>query len=153
MKEGITEINVGDVRGIRQNNNKGKKINTMIHNLWSFGYTLTRLENKTKEYGLTLNYIDEKYTSRTCPICGYRKKGNRKHRGLFVCKKCGYTQNADIVGAMNIKKNDNPNFSFENRDNGAMAHPLLFSWNRNNWGTRISRLQSWRVSKNNTIIN
>ncbi len=140
LKEGITEIRVGDVRGIIQNNNKGKKTNTMIHNLWGFGYTLSRLENKTEEYGLTLNYVNEKYTSRTCPICDHKEKGNRKHRGLFVCKECGYTQNADIVGAINIKKNDNPDFSFENRDNRVMAHPLLFSWNRNNWGTRISRL-------------
>ena len=31
-------------------------------------------------------------------------KNNRKHRGLYVCKKCGFVVNADVNGALNILK-------------------------------------------------
>ena len=41
-------------------------------------------------------------TSRTCPCCGYTAKENRKTQSDFECVDCGYTENADLVGAINI---------------------------------------------------
>jgi len=41
-------------------------------------------------------------TSRTCPCCGYIAKENRKTQSDFECVDCGYTENADVVGAINI---------------------------------------------------
>ena len=41
-------------------------------------------------------------TSRTCPCCGYTAKGNRQTQADFECVECGYTENADAVGAINI---------------------------------------------------
>jgi transposase, IS605 orfB family len=41
-------------------------------------------------------------TSRTCPSCGYTAKENRKTQSEFECVDCGYTENADLVGAINI---------------------------------------------------
>lgn len=41
-------------------------------------------------------------TSRTCPCCGYTAKENRQTQADFVCVDCGYTENADVVGAINI---------------------------------------------------
>ncbi|EMT3095159.1 transposase [Neisseria gonorrhoeae] len=41
-------------------------------------------------------------TSRTCPCCGYTAKENRQTQAVFECVECGYTENADIVGAINI---------------------------------------------------
>ncbi len=39
-EKGVTEIIVGDVSHIRENNNKNNKINAMIHNFWSFRYII-----------------------------------------------------------------------------------------------------------------
>ena len=35
-------------------------------------------------------------------ICGYIDKENRNKQADFVCKKCGYTENADINASYNI---------------------------------------------------
>lgn len=41
-------------------------------------------------------------TSRTCPCCSYTAKENRQTQADFECVECGYTENADVVGAINI---------------------------------------------------
>ena len=41
-------------------------------------------------------------TSRTCPCCGHIAKENRQTQSDFECVDCGYTENADVVGAINI---------------------------------------------------
>ena len=41
-------------------------------------------------------------TSRTCPDCGYVSADNRKTQAKFECVECGYKNNADVVGAINI---------------------------------------------------
>ena len=41
-------------------------------------------------------------TSRTCPRCHYVSKENRKTQSQFHCIDCGYENNADVVGAINI---------------------------------------------------
>ena len=41
-------------------------------------------------------------TSQTCPCCGHVSKDNRKTQAHFECVECSYTNNADIVGALNI---------------------------------------------------
>jgi putative transposase len=48
--------------------------------------------------------VDPKYTSQTCPICGYTSSSNRPSQAHFGCQKCGYTANADVVGATNVLK-------------------------------------------------
>ena len=41
-------------------------------------------------------------TSRTCPACTHISGANRKTQAKFVCVNCGYENNADVVGAINI---------------------------------------------------
>ena len=41
-------------------------------------------------------------TSRTCPVCGYIHADNRQTQANFACGQCGYEENADVVGALNI---------------------------------------------------
>jgi putative transposase len=41
-------------------------------------------------------------TSRTCPICGHISADNRKSQARFKCVECGYENNADLVGSLNI---------------------------------------------------
>lgn len=44
-----------------------------------------------------------RYTSQTCPKCGYIDKKNRNKED-FKCIKCNYTNHADKVGAINTKQ-------------------------------------------------
>ena len=37
-------------------------------------------------------------------MCGHVDKENRQTQADFCCVKCGYSNNADLVGAINIKK-------------------------------------------------
>jgi putative transposase len=41
-------------------------------------------------------------TSRTCPCCSHVSKDNRKTQAKFLCVDCGYENNADVVGAINV---------------------------------------------------
>lgn len=43
-------------------------------------------------------------TSRCCPSCGHTTKENRQTQAVFECVECGYQNNADVVGAINILK-------------------------------------------------
>jgi putative transposase len=40
--------------------------------------------------------------SRACPCCEVISKENRKTQAQFECINCGYKNNADVVGAINI---------------------------------------------------
>ena len=41
-------------------------------------------------------------TSRTCPACGHVSADNRQTQARFLCVECGFEENADLVGAINI---------------------------------------------------
>jgi len=43
-------------------------------------------------------------TSRCCPNCGHTAKDNRQTQAGFKCVECGYQNNADVVGAINVLK-------------------------------------------------
>jgi putative transposase len=67
-----------------------------------WGMFFKMLEYKLERNGGKLIKVDPKFTSQTCPKCGYISKENRLSQSEFVCQKCSYTNNADIVGALNI---------------------------------------------------
>ena len=54
--------------------------------------------------GGRLILADPKYTSQTCPKCGYTSSSNRPTQAHFGCQLCGDTENADVVGALNVLK-------------------------------------------------
>ena len=61
-----------------------------------------QLEYKLADNGGELIKVNPKYTSQTCSQCGYRNKNNRLSQSKFVCKKCGYSTNADYNASVNI---------------------------------------------------
>lgn len=62
-----------------------------------------QLEYKQRWPGGLVIAVPAQYTSQTCPpCCGHVSKDNRKTQAAFACVQCGYTNNADIVGAINI---------------------------------------------------
>ena len=46
--------------------------------------------------------VDPRNTSRRCSSCGYVAQENRESQAVFLCKKCGFNDNADHNAAINI---------------------------------------------------
>ena len=61
-----------------------------------------QLEYKLRWRGGQLILVAPQYTSQCCPACGHTAKENRTAQALFACVQCGYVENADVVGAMNV---------------------------------------------------
>ena len=100
-RNNVSELVVGDLKNILEDNDKGKELNKMTHNYWSFNILLKKIINKAQEFGIALRMVTEEYTSRTCPICYDTSKSNCQDR-IFQCSFCGYIDHRDIIGAKNI---------------------------------------------------
>lgn len=76
------------------------------HSGWSFYQLQSFISYKAQLEGVIIEFINPKNTSRKCPVlsCGHIEKKNRKTQSLFICSSCGYTANADLVGAINISR-------------------------------------------------
>jgi putative transposase len=99
VEQRIKHVVAGDVEGV-QRNTKKKKRKTVNQKLsqWQFGQLLKYLEYKLQAKGITLEKVNESYSSQTCPVCTRRKKPSGR---IYKCQ-CGYEQHRDIHGASNI---------------------------------------------------
>ncbi len=70
---------------------------------WSFSQLRLFVEYKAKREGVPVVAVDPRNTSRTCSVCGYCDKANRKSQSEFVCKHCGHSCNADLNAALNLR--------------------------------------------------
>ena len=61
-----------------------------------------QLEYKQAWRGGDVLAVPPKNTSRTCPCCGHVSAENRQTQAKFACVECGFEENADLVGAINI---------------------------------------------------
>src|SRR3989442_897394 len=103
-REGVQTVVIGDVRDIRQENDVGSTNNQKIHQ-WSHGSVRHKLTYKAERLGMVVELQDERYTSRTCPCCGHKRKSKPNGR-MFNCtnKKCKLQYHRDGVGAINIRR-------------------------------------------------
>lgn len=99
IDQGVKTLVIGDLKGIRDNADYGKRTNQKLHN-WPFAEIRRQLEYKCKEYGIEVIAISERNTSKCCMICG--KVGTRNPRGILKCKNCNVIINSDVNGAFNI---------------------------------------------------
>lgn len=81
--------------------NRSKHDNSM-HSMFVRGQLQKRLMEMLNWKGYQFMEVEPTFTSQTCPICGYLHKENRKEKD-FKCQCCGYKDDADHVGALNIK--------------------------------------------------
>jgi IS605 OrfB family transposase len=95
-------IALEDLKGIRDRVSV-KKPQRNRHAGWSFNQLRSFLEYKAALAGVPVVLVDPRNTSRTCPECGHCEKANRKSQAEFECRHCGYSANADFVGARNIR--------------------------------------------------
>jgi len=61
-----------------------------------------QLEYKQHWNGGMVVAVPAHHTSQTCPSCGHVSKENRQTQARFKCIECDYTNNADVVGALNV---------------------------------------------------
>ena len=127
---GVSKIILGDLRGIRMNNNHKGKMNSMLHNFWSFRYIVQRFRDKAEDYGIKVVEVDERKTSSICPRCGSDRTVKRGR--LFRCLSCGVEAHRDAVGVLNIGLAQGAKLP-AGAINRAMARPLLLRWNGMKW--------------------
>lgn len=89
-------IVVENILNMRKGKNRGRFLS-------HFTYTIIfdKLERLCEEWNVSINKVNPAYTSQKCSACGEIKTENRNGEH-FECKRCGYTQNADINAAKNI---------------------------------------------------
>jgi putative transposase len=78
------------------------RLNRSIHDA-GWGVFPGILADKADSAGRRVIAVDSRNTSRTCPNCRHVSGDNRVTQAEFVCVACGYTANADVVGALNVE--------------------------------------------------
>lgn len=61
-----------------------------------------QLEYKQAWQGGQVVAVNPRNTSRTCPACNHVAAENRQTQARFACVECGFEENADVVGAINV---------------------------------------------------
>lgn len=100
IKDNVQTYVLEDLTGIRRRT-RSTKFNSML-NSWNFSEFQKLLEYKCASRGISVVYVDPKYTSQMCSQCGYTHKKNRKS-DVFQCTSCGFRSHADINAAVNIR--------------------------------------------------
>jgi len=75
-----------------------------------------QLDYKLSWNGGWLVAVPPQNTSRTCPCCGHASADNRKTQVQFLCVECGFEENADLVGAINVLRAGHARFACEVSD-------------------------------------
>ena len=92
--------NLTDIRK-RSKLKKQTKTSRRVHS-WSFAQIKGFVSYKAEERGCTVAGVDPRHTSQTCSCCGHIARNNRRSRGRFVCRVCGFELHADLNAARNI---------------------------------------------------
>ena len=61
-----------------------------------------QIEYKAEEWGVPIIKVDPRYTSKTCPRCGEKKKRRSRVGQMFECAKCGWRLDRQINAGLNI---------------------------------------------------
>ncbi len=140
-KEKKLEIVLEDLKGIRKSvnrrkkeevnslNGKGQKISVNTKSLrrrlntWSFRKLQQFIEYKAKWEGVPVSYVDPRYTSRKCPVCGCMVEPNGH---LTECGHCGLKLNKHLLASLNIlkTKDDTLRFRVDSSPSEAVILPL-----------------------------
>ena len=84
--------------------NKSRRLNGDL-SAFARGRLQQKLMSELNWYGYDYVEVPPDFTSQTCLICSYRNAENRStvNSKLFKCGCCGYEDDADHVGAVNIR--------------------------------------------------
>lgn len=71
----------------------------MLRNSW--GRFSSLVSYKGKWNNVEVKKVPPAFTSQRCNVCGFTDKDNR-NKSVFKCLQCGYEENADVNGALNV---------------------------------------------------
>jgi putative transposase len=71
---------------------------------WSFAQFHGFVSYKAAMKGVQVVKVDPRHTSQTCSKCQHQHRSNRRSQSFFQCRKCGYSLNADLNAAYNIRE-------------------------------------------------
>ena len=67
-----------------------------------WGLFARRAEQKAAASGAAVVYVDPRFTSQQCHVCGHTAPANRDSQAVFRCQECGHSDHADVNAARNI---------------------------------------------------
>jgi len=94
----IGTLAVGDPRGVLSIR-AGRRHNQRTRD-WRIGHLITALKDKAEAAGISLQLVDERGTSSTCPAC--RSRIPKPTGRQLSCPACGHTGHRDLLAAANI---------------------------------------------------
>jgi len=80
--------------------NRSKAFRKTLSN-WNYRELLRIIEMRCEENRVSFRSVIPYKTSQMCPSCAHAERDNRVNEN-FKCLKCGHSEQADIVGALNI---------------------------------------------------
>ena len=98
LGERIGVLAVGDPRGVLDVA-AGRRHNQRTRD-WRVGHLIRALSDKAQVVGITVQLVDERGTSSTCPSC--KRRVNKPRGRVFSCPYCEYTGHRDLIAAANI---------------------------------------------------
>ena len=98
LKNKVSTIVVGDIKGIRESMKFYKVVNQNLHQ-WMFRQLKEMLEQSSSYVDINFATQKEQFTSQSCPKCGARHKPQGRN---FNCPKCNFSFHRDGIGALNI---------------------------------------------------
>ena len=102
LERDVSTVVIGKLKGIRDHIDHGRYLNQRLHQ-WAHGTFTDYIEYKAKQNGIDVEYVDESYTSQTCPRCGTADDSHKNGR-KFECSNCSFEAHRDSVGAWNIRE-------------------------------------------------
>ena len=115
-------IALEDLEGIRQRGTPFRQPQRARMSGWAFAQLRSFIEYKARLSGVPVVLVDPKHTSQQCSACGHIARANRRSQAVFSCQSCGFTANADINAALNIRFRANVSWP---EVAGAVVQPLL----------------------------
>jgi IS605 OrfB family transposase len=97
-------LHIEDLTGI--NKRTMKVVRKRFRNrrmMWSYRHLKERIKLSCEVDGVHCHEINPAYTSQACSKCGFVHKLNRSCE-IFLCRNCGYKEDADINASRNILK-------------------------------------------------
>lgn len=104
--DNIKEIKVENLKNLKKGiKGKFRKEFNNKYQYWTYRQVLEKLERTCEENRVLFTKVNPAYTSRTCPKCHCVDKKNRVGE-KFLCIQCGYKNHSDVVGAINISRQE-----------------------------------------------
>jgi putative transposase len=68
----------------------------------AWGVLSQRIKDKGQASGVQVVFVDPRFTSQQCHVCGHTSPANRESQAVFACACCGHSDHADRNAALNI---------------------------------------------------